>query len=369
MTTILVMEDEPTLRQNIAEFLSIEGYDVLQAEDGQVGLNLARERVPELIISDISMPVLDGYEVLLQLRQNPAYSSIPFIFLTAMTDRSFVRHGMELGADDYLTKPFTYPELIAAVNTRLERHKEHVRVATTELDAVKKRLSRVVTHEMRSPVASILMVQNLLSAQLDTMETHEIRAILDTLQAGSFRIYHLAEQLSFMTQLDTDTLNYDAIVSWGFESPIWSILMAATNLGRRFAHRNPNGTLQLDERDRDAVILCHNQSLTHALAEVIANALDFSPPGCDVFLSQWQRDQSVFIRVTDYGPGMTEEQLERAQQEFEQIDRDTKEQQGLGLGLHVARRVIEAHHGKLDIVSRSGAGTQVTIELPLHRSA
>lgn len=369
MSRILVIEDEPNLRKNILDFLEMEGFEVLEAADGQIGVDTARANLPDLIISDISMPNMDGYNALLELRKDTRSANIPVIFLSAMADRSFVRHGMELGADDYLTKPFSYPELLAAIQARLERRVVHENLASKELESVKKRLARVVSHEMRTPVASILMVQNLLSAQLDTLETHEIRDILDSLQTGSYRIYHLAEQLSLMTQLDTNTLSQKVVSEFGFATPIWTVLVAAMNLSRRFAYRNPNGGVQIDDRDKTSVVLCNTPSLTHAIAEIIANAMDFSPSGRDVTVAQWSRDEWVYISITDCGAGMTEEQIQHALQDFEQIDREHNEQQGLGLGLHLARRIAEAHYGQMEIVSRPGSGTQVTFSLPLYQEA
>jgi len=366
MSRILVIEDEPNLRRNILDFLELEGFEVLEASDGQIGIDSARANKPDLIVSDISMPNMDGYNALLELRKDESSAHIPIIFLSAMADRSFVRHGMELGADDYLTKPFSYPELLAAIQARLSRQVVHETAASKELETVKKRLARVVSHEMRTPVASILMVQNLLSAQLDTLETHEIRDILDSLQAGSYRIYHLAEQLALITQLDTNTLSQKVVNEFGFATPIWTVLVAAVNLSRRFAYRNPTGGVQVDERDKTSVVICNTPSLTHAIAEIIANGLDYSPAGRDVIVSQWTRDSWVYISITDCGAGMSEDQINHAVLDFEQIDRDRNEQQGLGLGLYLARRIVEAHQGQLDVVSRPGSGTQITISLPLY---
>jgi CheY-like chemotaxis protein len=121
LSTILIIEDEYDLREEIGDILRLEGYTTIQAANGAAGVELAAQHRPALILCDISMPKMDGYAVLLELRKNPNTAAIPFIFLTARTDRSFMRHGMELGADDYLTKPFTSSELLSAIKARLER--------------------------------------------------------------------------------------------------------------------------------------------------------------------------------------------------------------------------------------------------------
>ncbi|MCX8080374.1 MAG: response regulator [Bacteroidia bacterium] len=121
MSKILIIEDQQDIRENAAEILELAGYQVLQAENGKVGLELAAAELPDLIICDIMMPVLDGYGVLHVLEKNPQTAAIPFIFLTAKSERSDLRKGMEMGADDYITKPFDDSELLRAVESRLRK--------------------------------------------------------------------------------------------------------------------------------------------------------------------------------------------------------------------------------------------------------
>lgn len=121
MKTILIIEDEEQTRRNLATILRMEGYRAETAEDGARGLQIARESLPDLILCDVMMPAPDGHAVLAELRASPATGAIPFIFLTARGDRHDVRAGMNLGADDYLVKPVTATELLAAVEARFQR--------------------------------------------------------------------------------------------------------------------------------------------------------------------------------------------------------------------------------------------------------
>jgi len=123
MRKILVIEDEQAVRANIIELLEAEEFNVVGAENGFIGALWAQEYLPDLIVCDVRMPELNGYEVLEALRQVPSTATIPFIFLTANADKADMRQGMELGADDYLTKPFTRAELLSAIATRLAKHK------------------------------------------------------------------------------------------------------------------------------------------------------------------------------------------------------------------------------------------------------
>ncbi|MCX7592578.1 MAG: EAL domain-containing response regulator, partial [Fischerella sp.] len=121
MTKILVIEDEKSVRENLVELLEAEDFETIGAANGQIGLHLALTEVPDLILCDLMMPELDGYGVLTALRQEPLTATIPFIFLTAKATKSDFRQGMDLGADDYITKPFTRAELLSAIDSRLQK--------------------------------------------------------------------------------------------------------------------------------------------------------------------------------------------------------------------------------------------------------
>src|SRR6218665_2935500 len=121
MKTILIIEDNPEVRENTAEILELAGYQVVQAANGKAGVELAQRSRPDLIICDIMMPVLDGYGVIHLLNKHPETASIPFIFLTAKSERMDFRKGMEMGADDYISKPFDDIELLNAIESRLKK--------------------------------------------------------------------------------------------------------------------------------------------------------------------------------------------------------------------------------------------------------
>lgn len=127
MTTLLLIEDDPTMLELLATALEFEGFAVHRAADGHTGLALARQHDPHLILCDVMMPGIDGYEVLATLRADPTLASIPFIFLTARGEKKDLRLGMVSGADDYLTKPVAIDELLEAIQSRLARHSERTR--------------------------------------------------------------------------------------------------------------------------------------------------------------------------------------------------------------------------------------------------
>jgi|SRR5688572_61694 len=137
MKKILLIEDQPQMRRNIATILEMEGFEVAVAENGRRGVEAAQSNTPDLILCDVMMPELDGYGVLQVLREDKATATIPFVFLTAKGEKTDLRAGMNLGADDYLTKPVTKDELLAAIEARFARqrsHEEHLQETIGQID-------------------------------------------------------------------------------------------------------------------------------------------------------------------------------------------------------------------------------------------
>ena len=179
MTTILVIEDVEALREEIMETLSYEGFDVLGAENGLVGVQIAKTYLPNLIICDIAMPELDGYGTLVALRQEPKTSMIPFIFLTAMTEKADMRQAMQLGADDYLTKPFTSAELLGAIASRLQKYNSVREHYYDEIKAVGERFEYLSHHDGLTQLPNrILFHESLSQAVLHAKINNKALALL-----------------------------------------------------------------------------------------------------------------------------------------------------------------------------------------------
>jgi CRP-like cAMP-binding protein/CheY-like chemotaxis protein len=142
-STIMVIEDNAAIRGNVVEILEMAGYKVLSADNGKTGVNLICKHIPDVILCDIMMPELDGYGVLYLLNKKPETSHIPFIFLTAKAEHIDLRKGMEMGADDYLTKPFDHIELLSAVESRLKKKEQQQQFYSKTLDELNKLISKV----------------------------------------------------------------------------------------------------------------------------------------------------------------------------------------------------------------------------------
>lgn len=362
---ILLVEDEAALRENVSEMLALEGFDVYSAANGRDGVEMALQICPDLIVCDIAMPQMDGYEVLKTLRGHDATLATPFIFLTARVDRPDMRQGMQLGADDYITKPFSREELVAAIHARLARRQVLNEQAERHMEHIKRDLAHMVSHELRTPLMSITMVQEYLSAQLDQLSHQELAELLQIMRAGSQRLSHLVEQIVMYTQFQTGVLDCRRVHENAVITDCWTLIMSGVNLGRRFAHRHPDGLIRVQEDFPDAHVLCHFPTLSHAIGELVANALDFSAEGQEVAVYQWTEGQNVWVQVVDQGVGMPSKRIQDALRPFVQINRERQEQQGIGLGLPLTKMVVEAHGGRLQLESVPGQGTKVSISLPL----
>ncbi len=202
MTTILVIEDETKIRENIQEILELEGFDALTAENGRIGVQLAQAHHPDLIICDVMMPELDGYDVLVALRQDPDTLKIPFIFLSAKATTADFRKGMSLGADDYLTKPFTPGELREAISTRLEKQTMMITRYAQELERAMGSSLQPVTQIQPATgmVASITPVKVIQpTGILDVTNCSQLRQeIVEVANTGFSNVLLDCQNLTFM---------------------------------------------------------------------------------------------------------------------------------------------------------------------------
>jgi len=208
MKKILIIEDEIPVLENLAELIEeVPEYTVLTASDGIKGLELAMEHIPDLILCDIMMPEIDGYEVLSTIKKNEATSTIPFIFLTARSEKEDMRHGMELGADDFLTKPFTYKEVFKAIDSRLSKTEQIMSKSEKQLNELRINLATTLPHELRTPLNGILASAHLLIEHFDNMDLTEVKQVHNSIYASAKRLNRLIT--NYLTFADLELLFKD----------------------------------------------------------------------------------------------------------------------------------------------------------------
>ena len=361
MKRILVIDDEVWLREMVHVALSQKGFDVIEAENGVVGIEKARKELPDLILCDVKMEKVDGYLTLSSLRNEPTTAAIPFILMTGLADNAGMRHGMELGADDYLPKPFTIEGLYAAVEARLKKTQALRQEAEKKLADLRDNLTMMLPHELRTPLNGILAYGEILASEASTLPAREIAEMGQVIHDSGKRLERLVENFLIYAQIEllgADVQKIGALRQKQTQSP--AKLIEEHALGQARAAKREND-LVLDLADCPVPI--SEGYLAKIVDEVVQNAFKFSESGKRVSVALSASPAGVVLSVTDQGRGFSTEHITKVGA-YMQFDRKIQEQQGLGLGLVIARRLTELHGGTLSIQSGRGAATTVTVKLP-----
>jgi signal transduction histidine kinase len=366
MKKILVIEDEQVVRLNILKMLRSEGFEVLAAENGAVGVELAQSHLPDLVICDILMPELDGYGVLTALRQNSVTASVPFIFLTARAEHSDLRLGMNLGADDYLTKPFTRAELLGAITSRLKKSGTIEQFQSKiqelqQLSLLKDELIGTVTHDLRAPLANIQIILQMLP-QLPSDEQRQ--RYMQILQAECSRELNLLNDLLDLQRLESSQVD---LPSEAIDLSLWIPnivelfqVRVSDRQQRLVVHLNPNlPTLETNP-----------EGISRVLQELLNNACKYTQPGGEIILRvscelpAEVNDTAVIVFSVVNQAEIPAEALPHIFDKFYRVPKgDPWKQGGTGLGLSLVKQLVQRLHGTIHLTSESG-WTEFTVCLP-----
>jgi signal transduction histidine kinase len=354
MKKILVIEDEQDVRTSLVGILELEEFDVATAQDGEEGLALAKARCPDLILCDVMMPKKNGYEVLTAIRNDPLITLTPFIFLTAKASKHDVREGMELGADDYLTKPFTINELLTAVRTQLRKHE----LIAQQMEELRSSLTLMLPHELLTPLNVILGFASFLQDPKKLPPDDEVAAMGKAIYDNGHRLQRLVENYLLYAELKLIEYEQPPHSIWQDPLPVEtkSFLQDLSITPARRAKRGEDLTCDLI----DITIHIAPKAFAKILEELLDNAFKFSPAGTPVHVSSTFAHQKFTLTVEDKGRGMTNKQIAKIGA-FMQFDRKKYEQQGVGLGLALVDRLAALNRGKVNIDSQPDQGTTVTV--------
>src|SRR6266571_5858371 len=359
---VLVIDDTQDIRLIIAESLSLYGFKTLSAPDGTTGVELAKAELPDLIICDINMPNLDGYGTLTALRENDKTATIPFIFLSGATDKLNMRRGMELGADDYLTKPFTHKELLAAVNTRLEKQAELQRQSEKKLDELRGNITLALPHELRTPLNGILVLASLMMDNYAKLPPEEVLESARYIHESAQRLHRLIENFLVYSQIELMASESKKIETGHWPAPV-AVQEIIPDLARGIARKyRRESDLTLDVGPTKLLVPAEN--LKKIGEELVDNAFKFSESGKPVRVATEVLDHTFRFSVTDRGRGFSPDQIPKIGPHM-QFERKNFEQQGAGLGLIIAKRLTELMGGRVDIESKPGEETTVRISFSL----
>ncbi len=357
---ILVIEDELSLRKDIIEMLNFEGFEVVEAENGLAGVKVAREHLPDLIICDIMMPELNGYEVLEELHKTSDTKTIPFIFLTARTDKQDRRKGMDEGADDFLTKPFNVEDLLNTIRVRMEKHEQ---IMAKGSQRVSSSIILSMPHELRTPLTVILGFSDILMADYASMEAKRTLEMAEHINKAALRLYHLVENYLVFAQIEISAADEDFVnMLQKGETTQAHIFVRSQIMAKAQVHnREDDLTMDIAEIER---INMREDLLKKLVEELVDNAFKFSTSGSPVKVSMAVEDEHLVLRVNDKGRGLTPKQITRIGA-YMQFDRKLHEQQGSGLGMVIAQRITQLHNGQFTIESEPNQHTTIIVKLPL----
>lgn len=359
---VLVIEDDIRWRTWVEANLESAGHAVHTATDGVAGLEMVGPLRPDIILCDIEMPRLTGFEVLEALRAQPRFSETPLIFLTSRSARVDQRRGMALGADDYLTKPFSREELLSSIAGALARREVLASRLKHYTDEYRRELAAPWAHELLTPLNGILGIASMLESDPTSVSPTELRELARSINVSARRQLELAHKIVWYFQLEQ------------LQEQRWSDPSAAVEA----ASAVEDQTLTVAERfgrKADVRLECARvavrispQWLRTMVGELIENACRFSPKGTPLLVKAHIVDGLYRLEVLDAGPGMTSQEREDVAA-FRQFDRAKNEQQGLGLGLAIVRNISRLYRGSFGLEpGADGHGLRAVVELPLAHS-
>lgn len=370
MTNILLIEDEAPLRAEVAEWLSFEGYDVVQAEDGVAGTEAAFANPPDLILCDIMMPRLDGYGVLLEINANPSTVATPFIFLTAKASHEDLRGGMTSGADDYITKPFTRQELLSGIQRQLEKRLAREQWHETEIQQlqqalnqeheqriVKAKLVGMFSHDFRNPLATILSSNSLLRDYADRMDEQRRMTHLNRIEASVRQLLQMLDDMLVVTQMEVGSLQ--------FKPEPLNVSSVIQGIVDEFQAINGEVCTIIYDTNVNTTSLADIRLIRQIASNLISNAVKYSPLGGEILVSLRAENDKYRLTVQDHGIGIQAEDQERLFTAF-QRGSNVGKISGTGLGLAIVKQAVTIHGGDIKLHSVVGEGTTIEVTLITH---
>ena len=368
--TILVVDDNPTNLQVLLESLKRTGFKILVARTGESAIQQAEYGKPDLILLDVMMPGIDGFETCRRFKTLDAFKEIPIIFMTALTDTTDKLKGFQAGGVDYVTKPLQHEEVLARVVThltirRLQQESREQHLALQEqhaqlqaLNASKDKFFSIISHDLRSPLSSVLVGLRLLTDPESRVSESEKEEILHDSRRTVEQLYSLLDNLLVWSRLQRGLMEYapkQIDLQPLFERN--ATLFAANAEQKQIAIRQTVTA--------PIFAFADSQMIDTVIRNLISNALKFTEARGAITLSACQNDQNVEITVADTGIGMDAEavaKLFRLDVRYNQLG--TAGEKGTGLGLNVCKEFAEKNGGSIAVESIVGAGTTFRVTLP-----
>jgi len=359
---ILVVDDTVENIQLLGSFLQKEGYQLNVAQNGIQALDAVNAMPPDLILLDIMMPGMDGYETCEKLKSSPETSDIPIIFLTAKVEPQDIVKGFKMGAVDYLTKPFNVEELLARVSTHLQLQKarQEIKKQNQELiEAAKLRedIERIIRHDLRAPLNPIISYSQMMRMKEDLSD--RAKKYLKIIEDSGYSILNMINLSLELFKMERGVYQFNP-VPINLRSVIEKVEIAVDELRKE---KNIKIEKRIDDRllDENDVFNVQGEDLLcySMMSNLVKNAVEASPKGETVLIELINGELGV-IRI--FNQGAVPEEIH--EQFFEKYVTSGK-MAGTGLGTYSAKLVTEVQRGTINMVSAPEKGTTITIQLPM----
>ncbi|MGE5352648.1 MAG: response regulator [Acidobacteriota bacterium] len=352
MAGILVVEDDLSTRSNLIQLLERSGYSVLSAQSAEIALEMMENETPDLIISDIMMPGMDGYEFLRRVNGDNSPDHIPFIFLTARSEISDYRQGMLAGGDDYITKPFKAHDLLRSVEVRLKKKEKSER----KLEEFKSSITHNISHEFRTPLVPIIGYSQMIKENYWHLGPAEVLEMTEEIQSSGSWMLKMIEKFLLLLELEESS-------SAEMNENFCHALEVVHELTEHIASLN-NRTDDLHLNLKAAKVALERRDLERIITELLENSFRFSSAGSPVEIISYSDECFHVITVKDSGKGMSPDQLKKISAFF-QFSRQGGHHAGLGLGLAIVKKLADKNRASLSIESAPGLYTKIVLKLPL----
>lgn len=366
---VLLIDDNPKNLQILNNFLREQNYRTAIAKSGEAALTSVLIDKPDLILLDIMMPLMDGFEVCQRLKDNPETADIPVIFVTALTETNNKLKGFQVGGVDYITKPFHKEEVVARIETHLtlKRQKDELQRLNRELEDINKklmaaneskdRLFSIIGHDMRGPLSNILNLLRLLDD--DALTPEERKELIEESLRSLRYTYDMLENLLFWAKSQKAELVMNP-------EPLQLSEIVEENIVLMETLVRDKGIIVSQDIDEGLVVLADRNMLNIILRNLISNSIKFSNTGNVVKIFGSREAGKALISVKDEGIGMSQEtQIKIFQRREGYSTRGTDQEKGTGLGLTLCIEFIRKMGGAYFVESEEGKGTTFSFTLPL----
>ncbi|MFV2058900.1 MAG: response regulator [Thiohalomonadales bacterium] len=354
---ILIVDDTLANVEVLSKTLRIMGYNIAMANSGKKALSIVERIKPDLILLDVMMPEMNGIETCQRLKANEATRRIPIIFITAKTDIADIKQGFQVGAVDYIAKPFNDEEVRARVQTHLTLKKSHDDLKL--LNAQKDEFLGMAAHDLRLPLSTIIGYTELLQEDLCIETNDKHYEVLSLILNASKSMKLLINDLLDVSAIDKGSLSLD------IKQGDLSLLIHESRKRAIITATKKNIDISVDCNES---VYCRYDSfrITQVLENLISNAIKFSPSDSRICLSLHQSNEYADITVRDEGPGLTNNDLGNMFQDYNTLSAaPTAGEASTGLGLAICKRVVDAHGGNILVTNNELGGATFTLRLPM----